>query len=310
MKKYCFLFLCFLFLNTAAYCEIVIHADKQFAYAEDCFSRRAFQCAATEFDRFIYFFPGDPRIDKAEYLIGISLFRNGRYEKAKDVFQRITEKEELSTFHNRAWLMLSDCYIEMDEIGSAVVTLHNFLMIADVADDKDMAHHKLGWIYLSNYWAEDMTHYRDPFQDALHSFGKIRQQNRGKFNVELIEQQLTSAGTLYQKNPTLAGTLSIVPGGGQVYCGRYQDGITAFLLNSGFILAAVESFDNEQMALGGLITVVGFGFYAGNIYGAVSSAHKYNRAKKRQFLENLKDTLQLDTHVNGNEILLGFSFRF
>ena len=40
------------------------------------------------------------------------------------------------------------------------------------------------------------------------------------------------------------------------------------MLNAGLILSAWEAFDNELYALGGVISFVEFGFYAGNIYGA------------------------------------------
>jgi hypothetical protein len=52
--------------------------------------------------------------------------------------------------------------------------------------------------------------------------------------------------------------------------------------------AAYEAFDNDNNALGGIITLVELGFYTGNIYGAVSSAHKYNRTKTGQFIQKLR----------------------
>ena len=50
----------------------------------------------------------------------------------------------------------------------------------------------------------------------------------------------------------------------------------------------MESFDKELYALGAVISVVEFGFYAGNIYGAVGSAHKYNKLQDAAFIDNLK----------------------
>jgi hypothetical protein len=39
-----------------------------------------------------------------------------------------------------------------------------------------------------------------------------------------------------------------------------------------------------------VITFVEVGFYAGNFYGAITSAHKYNRSKTGQFIDKLKQT--------------------
>ena len=69
------------------------------------------------------------------------------------------------------------------------------------------------------------------------------------------------------------------------------------MVNGGLIWAAWESFDNELYALGSVITVVGFGFYAGNIYGAVSSAHKVNRDRDAEFRENLNRYRKLNLSV-------------
>jgi hypothetical protein len=83
-----------------------------------------------------------------------------------------------------------------------------------------------------------------------------------------------------------------VPGGGQLYCARYQDALTAFLINAGLIWAAWEAFDNELYALGGVIGFVEFGFYAGNIYSASASAHKYNRDRSADFRDYLNQRRQ------------------
>ena len=92
----------------------------------------------------------------------------------------------------------------------------------------------------------------------------------------------------------MAGFLSILPGGGYFYCERYQDALVAFLLNGALILASWEAFDQGNPALGGVIAAVEFGFYAGNIYGGIASAHKYQRPKTHEVLLNtLKENARI-----------------
>ncbi len=43
--------------------------------------------------------------------------------------------------------------------------------------------------------------------------------------------------------------------------------------------------------LGAVVTFVGFGFYAGNIHGSITSAHKYNQAQDRRFVRELKQKI-------------------
>jgi hypothetical protein len=128
---------------------------------------------------------------------------------------------------------------------------------------------------------------QDHWRIADREFTHISAGNQDRFKVSDLRQALSQSDTIPLKNPTTAGMLSILPGGGQFYTGRYQDALTAFLINGGLIWAAWEAFDSENYALGSVIGFVEFGFYAGNINGAISSAHKYNRDRISEFKERL-----------------------
>jgi hypothetical protein len=128
---------------------------------------------------------------------------------------------------------------------------------------------------------------RGRWNDAGQAFSRITPDNQESFRVPDLTRALAQSDAIPIKDPTTAGVLSIVPGGGQLYCKRYQDAMTAFLINGGLIWAAWEAFDNENYALGSVISFVEVGFYAGNIYGAVSSAHKYNRDRIAEFRDGL-----------------------
>ena len=115
-----------------------------------------------------------------------------------------------------------------------------------------------------------------------------------------------------KKSPALAGTLSIIPGGGQLYTHRPKDAAVAFVLSVGTFWAAHDAFDNDQNALGSLLAVIGLGFYAGNIYGAVTSAHKYNRNATEEFIENLKRNtkIRFSAGKDADAFLLTFEVTF
>ena len=50
------------------------------------------------------------------------------------------------------------------------------------------------------------------------------------------------------------------------------------------IVAAWQAYDDGNEALAGVIGFVGTGFYSGNIYGSITSAHKYNKKKVADIL--------------------------
>jgi tetratricopeptide (TPR) repeat protein len=254
-----------------------IDADSQYAFAQSRLDAGAFDEAIAEFNRFVYFFPADHRVPSALFQTGMAHFGAGRYQAAAAVFDRQTGGDADSPLGSDAFFMLSRAHARQGMIEQAMVDLYNLMVVSTKKAVLDRARYELGWLHVE----------QGRWNDAGQAFDRITPDNRDRFRVDDLKAALVRSDTIAVKNPTTAGMLSIVPGGGQLYCKRYQDAMTAFLINAGLIWAAWEAFDNEQYALGGVISFVEFGFYAGNIYGAVSGAHKYNRDRISEFRESL-----------------------
>jgi hypothetical protein len=92
----------------------------------------------------------------------------------------------------------------------------------------DRARYELGWLHVD----------QGRWTDAGQAFGRISPDNQDRFQVADLKQALARSDAIPVKNPTTAGFLSIVPGGGQLYCNRYQD--------------ADRLFDQRRSDLGGM----------------------------------------------------------
>jgi outer membrane protein assembly factor BamD (BamD/ComL family) len=295
-------------LLVAAICEpskaaLTIDADSQYRYAQSRFQAGAFDEAIAEFDRFIHFFPSDPRIPQARFQIGMAHFKAGRYPAAAAVFSALTAHYSGSSLDNQAYFMLSRCHARQGMIEQAIVDLHNLMAFSPPTDVVDRARYELGWLHVDEgRWSL-----------ADQAFSRITIDNRERLGVDDLQQILAQSDRIPMKQPTTAGLLSVIPGGGQLYCGRYQDALTAFLFNGGLIWAAWESFDKDLYALGGVIGFVEFGFYAGNIYGAISDAYKYNREqaglfRQRLYAHHRQLPLSLAPVPGGAALFLSFDF--
>jgi tetratricopeptide (TPR) repeat protein len=282
---------------------LTIDADSQYRYAQSRLEAGAYAEAIAEFDRFIHFFPDDPRIPRARFQIGMAHFKAGRYPAAAAIFSALTAHYSGSPLDNQAYFMLSRCHARQGRTEQAIVDLHNLLAFSPPADVVDRARYELGWLQVdAGRW--DL---------ADQAFGRITIDNRERLGVNDLQQILAQSDRIPMKRPTTAGLLSIIPGGGQLYCERYQDALTAFLFNGGLIWAAWESFDKDLYALGGVISFVEFGFYAGNIYGAISDAYKYNREQAGLFRQRLyrhhrQMPLSLAPVPGGAALYLSFDF--
>ncbi len=282
--------------------SVMITPDKQFNYAENLFSNNDYLTAAMEYKRFIYFFPEDKRVERALYQIGMSYYLQGDFKGAVDSFQKLIDKYADTDSAIKSYFKISEAYMKLKAFDSAIINLNNLIVVTHDRDERDEAYYRLGWIYLEMASWEKGRQY----------FSKISVENKDKYRLEKLAAELEKENLIPQKDPKLAGFLSVIPGAGYLYTERYQDALIAFLINGALIYATYESFDSGNPALGGLLAFVGVGFYAGNIYGAVTSAHKYNRKKTGLFLERLKDNVKinLSADVKNKGVCLSFQFVF
>jgi len=312
-RRFIFVIICSLFIpfsqsfadsgsQGASALSITLNPDKQFNYAQELFSAKDYLTAVNEYKRFIYFFPKDERIELAMFQIGQSYFLGRQFDEAVKSFKKLTDRYFETEYSIKSYFKISDIYIALKALDLSLINLNNLIMITKDENIKDEAYYRIGWIYIETA----------SWDNARLYFEKISPGNRNKFRLKKLADELDKETLIPQKDPKLAGFLSIIPGGGYLYCERYQDALIAFLLNGGLMYAAYESFDKGHGALGGLITFVGFGFYAGNIYGAITSAHKFNRKETGQFIYKLKKNarVNLSADLENKGVLLSFRFSF
>jgi hypothetical protein len=281
-----------LFLATVRFASalenpMVIRPDDQFDYARSLYVAKDYIPAIVEFKRFIHFFPADQRVAEARYMMGLAWFDGGKPAEALTVFEGMMASGERSRWVIESHFMAARCHEATGNPVLGEVTLKNLMEYTDDTLIRDRARCAVGWLRISG----------GKWDKARESFAAVSPDNAMAFNVPSVISELGKTGEIPRKNPVLAGTLSIFPGAGYAYCGRYRDALVSFLINGGLIASAVQSFHEKHYALGGVITFVGFGFYAGNIYGAVTSANKYNLGQDKKFIESLKRLIPQNTAV-------------
>ena len=262
---------------------VSVDADVQFEYAESLYATGSYFMAAGEYKRFIFLFPGHARIAEAAYNVGLCYLSAGQYADAIQSFKEIIRNYPDSRYFNQSQFKMSEGYLRSNQAGAAITSLQNLAIVTDDPGIRDEAYYRMGWIYIG----------MAQWDQAQMVFSEISQENRNAYRLQELSGALEEEPKMKRKSPGLAGTLAVIPGAGYLYCGRYQDALIAFLVNGGLIWAAYESFSNELYALGSVITFVEIGFYSGNIYGSVASAHKYNRKNERQWIEQLRKRLKV-----------------
>ncbi len=254
-----------------------IDPQTQLDYADHLFENQQYLRAAEEYQRFAFFFRYHPEQPKTLYKAGKAFLLAGDASTALARFKELANQPESTPLTIDANFMMVECYLNLNAPTQATVQLHNIIAMTGDRAIEDRAYHRLGWLYIN---------YAD-WPAAQRAFSQVSPTHRRHYRTDEVAALLEKTSSIPRKSPTLAGTLSIIPGAGQLYCQRYEDALIAFLVNVGLFWAAGESFQEDQPALGGLLTFIGIGFYSGNIYGAISDAHKYNHNQQRQVVDQL-----------------------
>ncbi|MBN1297898.1 hypothetical protein JXA80_14065 [bacterium] len=257
--------------------------DAVFAFARYLEETGDYYRAITEYRRFIFFWPEHSLANECRYRIGRSYMQGSEYSRAAEVFQELFVMDRNPT----GKLQSGESYAE------SLFYLHRYSLAASLlaelethADSNDALRLRLNrtWCYLK---------LRDPVQAS--ELWEIPAHQPIRDAIRALE-------VLPEKNPVLAGYMSaLIPGAGQVYAGRWRDGVIAFLVNSLFIGGIVMAIDRDHDETAAVLGFFEAGFYTANIYNAVNDAHKANRETWETGLDHMERLIGPPFHT-------GFSF--
>jgi TolA-binding protein/TM2 domain-containing membrane protein YozV len=256
-----------------------IDSKKQFDFAERLFEESDYFRAITEYKRFIFLYPDNRLCEKCSFRICESYYGARRWENTIAALEQFITQYHRSSMLNDAFYLKGMAEKNLKSYDDA---LSSFQHIIDSGQAllRDKAYFQSALIFV------DLENWRR----AREYFSNISQESTLYPSAWIFSTGLENVEGVPRKSPALAGTLAaIIPGAGHLYTERPRDALVAFLLNSAFIWAAVELFEDDKYVAGGIVTFFELGWYTGNIYSAVGSAHKYNRRAKNNFIQNLKD---------------------
>ncbi|MBF0452579.1 MAG: hypothetical protein HQK75_17895 [Candidatus Magnetomorum sp.] len=285
LKQYFFiaLFLIFSYSIALGTEKKICSANEQFEFANSLFNRELYNSSIIEFQRFLFLFPKDDRRLKVHYQIGMAYQMQKKYILAADAYQKIINLHSMTETTLQAGYRLNECYQEQNNFQMAKSVLEALGQLNLNPHDRDELDYRMGWLFIQ----------MKQFSLAENHFFAIKEQSA--YPIAEILAGIEKRKSLPKKKPYLAGMLSIIPGLGQAYCGRYRDAMLSMIVNGIIGWTVWESYENHQPALGTLLSFFGFGFYAGNIYGATNSAHKFNRRTEYRWFYRL-DTQYRDNH--------------
>ncbi len=270
--------------------------------AREFLKDRDYEAAIFQLKRVIKLYPDTHYSLEAEYLLGISEALRGRFDEALRHLEHVASIPS-HPFQEQALIAIGLVLEGQKKLKSA--HLHYEILLKELIreeDKKSLIHYRLGWVHLK----------KGEFLRAKDYFYLVKTPPLLQESSQEITRHIETLGPLPYKSPAVAGALAaVLPGAGHVYVGRVRDALAAFLVNAVFVAATWEAFRNDLEILGSFLGVMELGWYAGNIYSAVNSAHKYNRKLRQDLLDNFQDRLSLDVFLGkGGELGIGLGIRF
>jgi tetratricopeptide (TPR) repeat protein len=279
------------FLPAAEESGRYIDEELQLGLADDFFKEGDYYRAVTEYKRFLFFFPQSGRAEEVLSRIAKSYFNGKKWSETAVACDEWLKKFPASSRANEAFLLKGLALSENKELSQARVFFQKSREISPGTALADEAQFQIARTYVRE----------EKWREAAEEFRKIDKTAKLYPKGEYWAKGLDRMDQVPHKSPVAAGILAaVLPGAGHVYTERYRDAAIALVLNGAFIWGMIESFQHNNNVVGGILTFFELGWYSGNIYSAVASAHKYNKEEQQQYLDELE---------KGSDLAVGISFR-
>jgi len=227
---------------------------------------------------------------------GEELFNRNQFLLSSIHFSNAAALACIKSNQNKYLYKYSLAMIELNEVTEAEVELSKLSQL--VNPKKKSKINLIKNLYLSSN--SKLSHYDQKRFDIWSNKNNRKELEEMKLSKLSISQSssvnnyISSVKKLKLKSPTLAGSLSLIPGLGQSYLGAYQSAAISFVINSLFYMSAKDFEKKGQYNAANAAYLVFSVTYVGNILNSVNMANRINKNKKTPLQRELKDNLFQD----------------
>jgi len=257
-------------------------------FADYLFEEGHYYQAVTEYERFIYFNPGHPSVPRARLQTARCYKMGGQYDRAIGLYRELAALYGGREEGIEAAFQAGDCLRLREDHEEALRAFSRFIEDSPSHPLADKARWNMAWTYV---WLQD-------YSSARRELLLLNESSLYQASSRELMGALEQLPHVPRKSPFLSGMLAaLMPGAGHLYTGQKKQALFSFVTNALLIVGSYEAFSKELYTAGGFLSLFSINYYSGNIFGAITSAHKFNRQKREEHLEQLMK--QYDDQVIG-----------
>jgi len=253
-------------------------AEQVLEFADYLFSQQEYFRAIGEYERFIFLYPDNFQAPNAALRIVQCYFRGKRWQQVVEAADFFLSRYPKSSLEWEARFLKARAFGEM---GKGERARDEYRAI--IADRPGRPLEAEAWYLIGLSYAKEGR-----WLEADEALRQVESGDSLYGAAKEVQQIMAEESRAKRKDPSLAGFLAVIlPGAGHFYCERPRDGTLALVFTGAFAFATYEAFNQGHEGVGVGLAVVTAAFYGGNIYSAVSVAHKYNDREERRQQERL-----------------------
>lgn len=258
--------------------------DDVFSFANYLlFEERDYYRAINEYERFCFLSPEDNRVKDSRFKIGICYQQIGEFNLAIQNFQKLITLYPKSDLVDKSIFEICRTYYLSQDYNRAIKEFRYFLNNKPSDELSAQSLYMIGWCYLQKReWALAENTFNEI--NCLYPTSKI------SIASNELSKYSHYGNKLPKKSPFLCGILStIFPGAGQIYIKKTGDGLFSSILILGTAALGSHYHKSNNQTLTYTYSLLSTIFYAGNIYGAISSCNLVNNSQEINLLEEIKE---------------------
>jgi hypothetical protein len=257
-----------------------VEVPETLEFADHLFLDGDWYRSITEYRRFLFEVKGrHPAAPRAALAIGEALMRGQQWDAAGRQLDGVAQRTREGDLRNAALFAAGRAYLLDGRPELAKPRLR--LIAQDDAAAEELRYESLWLLAWGHFDAGELELAYQYFNELAGKDGRRQKDAAGVADALLEEENLP------RKDPLLAGALSLIPGAGHFYLGRWGVGLTSMVWNGIFLFAATHAWISGDIGVALVLTFFELGWYAGGVFGAMAGAHRYNRDAVRNWRDQI-----------------------